>query len=270
MVPRITLPVRARQELPLASSETVHASAGEPGSVIAPDGTVTRWKRDAIGRETETIENFKEGAAPAADVNRTTRFTYHPSGGLETLTLVNDVTGDQTTRWIYGTTLENSGVATGNLLRAKTYPGGDRSDYAYNRQGEVVRSEDGNGTVHELLRDKMGRMRHDCVIVVGEGVDEAVRRISTDYDPKRPSLVATVTSYDDPTPGEGNVLNQVATKHDGFGQEIDDAQAHDGAVDGSTPKVGYGYADGSSGNTARRESVTYPNGRQVNLGHTTR
>jgi YD repeat-containing protein len=187
-------------------------------------GTVTRWKRDAIGRETETIENYQEGAAPAADVNRTTRFTYHPSGGLETLTLVNDVTGDQTTRWIYGTTLADSGLATGNLLRAKIYPGGDRSDYAHNKQGEVVRSEDGNGTVHEVMHDQMGRMRHDCVTLVGEGIDQTVKRISVTYDPKRPGLAAGVSSYDDATPGSGAVLNEVSYAYDGLGQLTKDRQ----------------------------------------------
>ncbi len=262
----------ARPEVPPAASvtvlvtRTIHADTGEAAAIIAPDGTENRWKRDAIGREVETVENFKD-AAPAADVNRTVRFGYHPSGNLETLTLVNDVTGDQTTRWIYGTTLEDSAVATGHLLRAKIYPGGDRTDHAYNRQGEGVRKEDGNGTVHEYLRDKMGRMRHDCVTALGPDTDDTVKRISTEYDPKRPSLVSKVSSHDDAEPGEGDVLNEVAKAYDGFGQEIGDSQEHEGEVDGNTPKVLYSHADGSSGNTARRTSITYPNGRQVNLGY---
>ncbi len=262
-----------RPEVPPTTSETVlvtrtiHASSGETAAIISTDGTENRWTRDALGRGIETVENFKKDAAPAEDVNRTVRFGYHPSGNLETLTLVNDVTGDQTTRWIYGTTLEDSAIATGHLLRAKVYPGGDRTDHAYNRQGEDVRKEDGNGTVHEYLRDRMGRMRHDCVTALGPGIDNTVRRISIEYDTKRPTLWVKVSSHDDAEPGEGDVLNEVCKRYDGFGQEIEDAQEHDGAVDGGTPKVGYAHADGSSGNTARRESITYPNGRQVNLGY---
>ncbi len=280
--------VLERTEVPPATSETVlvtrtrYAGTDEAAAVIAPDGTETRWKRDALGREIETIENFKENAAPAADVNRTTRFGYHPSGGLETLTLVNEVTGDQTTRRLYGTTLGESGVATGHLLRAKIYPESDdsnaplgdgpdgvyeRIEHTYNRQGEVVTTKDPNETVHSYIRDKMGRFLHDCVLAFGTGIDDAVKRISTSYDPKRPSLIAIVASYDDATPGQGTVINEVGKAYDGFGQEIEDAQEHDGAVDGSTPKVGYGHANGSSGNTARRESITYPNGRVVNLAY---
>jgi len=117
-----------RPDVPPVTSETVlvtrtrYGGDGGPGETTTADGTVTRTKRDALSREIETIENFKEDAAPAADVNRTARFAYHASGGLGTFTLVNDVTGDQVTRWVYGTTLTDSGVATGHLLRAKIEP----------------------------------------------------------------------------------------------------------------------------------------------------
>lgn len=273
-----------------ASSETVlvtrtiHASTGEAAAVIAPDGTENRWKRDALGREIETIENFKKGAAPAADVNRTTRFGYHPSGGLETLTLVNAVTGDQVTRWIYGTTLDDSAMATGHLLRAKIYPESDdasaplgdgpdgiyeRIEHTYNRQGEIVTTKDPNETVHAYDRDKLGRFLHDRVTAFGTGIDQTVKRISITYEAKR-LLTAKVTSHDHATPGSGSVLNEVAFAYDGLGQLTRDIQSHSGvAVPGTTPEVAYAYADGSSGNTARRESITYPNGRQVNLGYGT-
>lgn len=239
-------------------TRTRHASTGEPGAVIDPMGTETRWKRDAIGREVETIENFREGAAPAADVNRTTRFGYHPSGGLETLTLVNDVTGDQTTRWIYGTTLADSEVATGHLLRAKIYPVSDdastplgdgpdgifeRTEHTYNRQGEIVTTTDPNETVHAYDRDKLGRLLHDRITAFGSGIDPTVKRISIAYEAKR-LLTAKVSSHDDATPGEGSVLNEVAYAYDGLGQQIKDRQAHGGAVaPGTTPEVEYDYVN---------------------------
>ena len=254
--------VLVRPEVPPATSEEVlvtrtrHASTGETGAVIDPMGTETRWKRDPLGREIEVIENYKEGSAPAADVNRTTLFGYHASGGLETLTLVNDVTGDQLTRWIYGTTLTESGVATGHLLRAKIYPESDdsnaplgngpdgvyeRTEHTYNRQGEVVTTKDPNETVHAYDRDKLGRLLHDRVTAFGTGIDQTIKRITIAYEAKRP-LTAKVSSHDNATPGSGSILNEVSYAYDGLGQMTKDRQSHSGAVNpGTTPEVGYSY-----------------------------
>jgi YD repeat-containing protein len=255
--------VLVRPEVPPSTSEEVlvtitrHASTGEPGAVIDPMGTETRWKRDALGREIQAIENLKEGAAPAADVNRTTLFGYHPSGGLETLTLVNDVTGDQVTRWVYGTTLADSGVATGHLLRAKIYPESDdseaplgngpdgiyeRTEHTYNRQGEVVTTKDPNETVHTFDRNKLGQLIHDRINAFGTGVSQAIKRVTFTFDVKRPSLTAKVTCYDHATPGSGSVVNEVSYAYDGLRQQTKDRQAHGGVViPGTTPEVGYGY-----------------------------
>lgn len=74
-------------------------------------------------------------------------------------------------------------------------------------------------------------------------------------------LRQALTSYDNPSTGSGNVVNDVRFAYNEFGQLIADYQAHDGAVNTSTtPKVQYGYADGSA-NTVRSTSMTYPNGR---------
>lgn len=253
-----------RPEIPPSSSDTVlvtrtrYASTGNPGASIDPQGTETRWKRDALGREIETVENFREDAGPAADVNRTSRFCYHPSGGLETLTLVNEVTGDQTTRWVYGTTLADSAVATGHLLRAKIYPESDdsaaplgdgpdgvyeRIEHTYNRQGEIVTTKDPNETVHAYDRDTLGRLVHDRVTAFGAGIDQTVKRISLAYDAKRPNLVTRIASHDDATPGSGSILNEVGHTYDGLGQLMKDQQSHSGAVNpGTTPEVAYAHA----------------------------
>jgi YD repeat-containing protein len=254
--------VLVRPLVPPATSETVlvsrtiHASTGEPGAMIDPMGTETRWKRDAVGREIQTIENFKADAAFAADVNRTTLFAYHPSGGLETLTLVNGVTGDQVTRWVYGTTMTDAGIATGHLLRAKIYPESDdsnaplgngpdgiyeRTEHTYNRQGQVVTTKDPNETVHTYDRDKMGRLIHDRITAFGTGIDQAVKRISITYEAKR-LLTAKVSSYNHATPGSGSIQNEVSYAYDGLGQMTKDRQSHSGAVvPGTTPEVGYDY-----------------------------
>jgi hypothetical protein len=71
-------------------------------------------------------------------------------------------------------------------------------------------------------------------------------------------MLAHVTSRSAVT--GGSIVNEVALAYGPFGELVEDAQAHSGAVDGSTPKVQYGYTDGG-GNTLRRTSITYPNGR---------
>ena len=66
-----------------------------------------------------------------------------------------------------------------------------------------------------------------------------------------------------PSPGAGNVVNDVQLVYNPFGQLVADYQQHGGSVNAATtPSVGYTYADGSAG-TVRRTGVVYPNGRVV-------
>lgn len=78
-----------------------------------------------------------------------------------------------------------------------------------------------------------------------------------------------LTSYDNATVGSGSLVNEVQFAYNDFGQLIADYQSHSGAVNtGSTPKVQYGYANGSA-NTIRPTSLTYPNGRVLNYDYST-
>lgn len=102
---------------------------------------------------------------------------------LSELILKNIVTGDQVTRWIYGTSLDESGVARTDLFRAKLYPESDddtdplddgidgefeRIEYAYNRQAQVTRLTDPNGTVHEYDLDRLGRLTEKAPLRVSQ------------------------------------------------------------------------------------------------------
>ncbi|MCA9456856.1 MAG: hypothetical protein KC587_09345, partial [Nitrospira sp.] len=213
---------------------------------------------------------------------RITEYAYTADGQLERLTLVNDVTGNQVTRWVYGTTLDDSEIARADLLRAKIYPMSDddpsplgngydetwqRIEYTYNRQGQPLSMIDPNQTEHQYTYDDLGRIVQDQIPTFGDGIDQSVKRIGTGYTTR--GLVEKVTSYDFLSAGSGSIVNEVGYVYDDFGQLEKDSQSHSGAVTGATPAVSYAYADGSSGNTARRLSTTYPDGRQLDLSYGT-
>ena len=277
-----------RPSLPPERNETILVSSGHYNAKgelefgTDPKGTVRRQVFDDMGRTVRTIDNYQacENAADAS-INRTTELTYNADGQVERLALVNPTTGNQVTRWVYGTTLSDSAVATNSLLRAKLYPNSDdqaeplsdgpddsheRIEYGYNRQGQTVAMTDPNGTVHEYSFDKLGRATDDSITTFGSSatLDASVQRLSAVYDTKR-LLVSSVSSYD--SASGGTVLNQVAYTYNDFGQQTADRQEHNGAVDGNTLEVGYTYEDGSRANTARRMAMTYPDGRQLDYGY---
>jgi RHS repeat-associated protein len=193
--------------------------------------------------------------------NVVTELRYGPGGQLLELIARNPATGDQVTRYEYGVTLAESGIASNDLLRAEIYPdstgSSDRVSYSYNRQGQRIQMQDQNGSVHEYEYDSLGRQTADKVATLGAGVDGAVRRIGTTYEVR--GMVEKVTSYSDAagtTP-----VNEVQNVYNSFGQFQEQYQEHSGSVNtGTTPKVVYSYADGSA-NTIRPTSMTYPSGR---------
>ena len=150
---------------------------------------------------------------------------------------------------------------------------GDHVSTAYDRLGRTVTTTDQRGVEHTYLYDDAGRLAHDCVTDLGSSgiVDDAILRISTTYDDI--GRVHAVSSYDDADPGEGSVVNEVQYAYDGWGNLIEEWQAHDGAVDTqNTPAVQYTYQDGASGSTAkyvRLAEVTYPAGQAIEYGYGT-
>ncbi|PQO43818.1 hypothetical protein C5Y93_21770 [Blastopirellula marina] len=261
-----------RPVAPPSSSETIlvtftnYNQKGEAFEAIDAAGMISRTYSDAAGRTVRTIANFispMDCDCPGSDQNATTLMQYGAGGKLAQLVAVNRDTGDQVTQYLYGVTLASSDLASNDLLAAEIYPdaksSADRVTYAYNRQGQRASMVDQNGSVHEYDYDLLGRSIADRVPVLAIGVDGAVRRIETTYDVR--GLVEKATSYDAAT--SGNVVNQAQNAYNSFEQLMVQYQAHDGAVDtGTTPKVQYGYADGSA-NTVRPTSMTYPNGTQL-------
>jgi RHS repeat-associated protein len=262
-----TIPARSDNIL-VTSAE--FDNAGNVFKTTDAAGMVVRTTYDDAGRETKQESNYV--ASPSgSDENVTVSKTYNADGNLATLTAENATTGNQTTTYVYGTTLTDSEIATSTLLRAEEYPdkssASDRVEFAYNRQSQRTQLTDQNGTVHQYDYDKLGRITQDRVTTVGSGVDDGVRRIATTYEVR--GMAENLTSYDNAAVGSGNVLNDVENVYNSFGQLTKQYQEHGGAVNSSTsPKVDYAYADGSS-NTIRPTKVTYPDGRELNYSYGT-
>lgn len=259
-----TVPTRSDTVLVMS---TVYDDAGREWKQIDPAEKEDRKQYDDAGRLVKTIENYVDGT-PSADTDKTTEQTYTPDGLLATLKAKNATTGDQTTTYTYGTTLGDSDLASSMLLRFKQYPDGsstDRVEYKYNRQGQIREIKDQNSNIRVLDYDELGRLEHDRVTTLGSGVDGAVLRISRTYEVR--GMLEKLTSYNDATAGSGTVVNEVQYSYNAFMQLGAEYQSHGGTVDtGTTPKVQYAYANGSS-NTIRRTQVTYPNGTDLDLDY---
>jgi len=265
---------------------TGYNAAGEAFQTITPAGREDRQFFDAAGRTVKTIQNYVDGIVdidhPDEDV--TVETTYGPDGQVLTLRAKNPATGDQLTRYVYGTTLADSGIASSQLKRAEIYPDSDdttdplgdgadavydRIEFKYNRQGEVTEIKDQNETIHALDYDNLGRRIHDRITTLGSGVDGAVRRISTTYEIR--GMVEAITGWDDATGGNGNVVNELAFEYNDLGMTVREYQEHAGAKDGSTLYVQYEYDTIASGGVfthgPRPTSVRYPNGRRIHLDY---
>lgn len=268
-------------------------AAGRAHRTIDNTGRVNETQYDDAGRVVKTIQNYHNGTVEETDADRdvTVEYEYDSFGRLATVIVYNAKGDDglpfqenveqQKTRYLYESPI-NASWQTGvvypdsedSLSQNQTTKVwtittdlGDHVSTTYDRLGRATAKTDQRGVVHEYLFDSAGRLAHDCVTGLGTSgiVDDAILRISTTYDDI--GRVETITSHDDPDPGQGSVVNQVAYVYNGWGNLAREYQAHDGAVDPqTTPGVQYGYADGASGGVAkyvRLSQVTYPNGREI-------
>lgn len=271
-----TVPARSDNVL---VTTTQYNSAGRVAATTNAAGVSTCLEYDAAGRQTKVVMNCASGSSSSSsssggcaapdDVNVTVLTAYNGDGNVSSLTAINGATGNQTTQFVYGTTLDDSDIASSLLKRAEIYPDSvdddDKITFSYNRQRQVRQITDQNGTVHGFDFDKLGRMTQDRVTTLGTGVDGAIRRIASSYEVR--GMRTKLTSWNGETVGSGSVVNDVQFAYNDFGQVIADYQAHGGSVSTSTtPKVQYGYASGSA-NTIRPTSLTYPNARVVSYDY---
>ena len=133
------------------------------------------------------IGNYVDGnpATGGSDEDVTVEMAYNSDGQVTTLTAKNPTTGDQVTKYVYGTSVGGitPEVYRNDLLRAEIYPDSDdttslgngadstydRLEYTYNIQGDRLDRKDQNGTIHTYDLDKAGRVTHDRVTTLGSG-----------------------------------------------------------------------------------------------------
>jgi len=280
-----TIPTRSDDIL---VTTTEYNDDGEAYKTIDPANKEDRTEFDDAGRVTKQIENYTDGDPTTGgnDEDITVEFTYTADGQQATITAKQKSSSDdQTTKYIYGTSLSDSDIARSDLLRAVIYPDSDdtgatgvppvlsdgadstydRVEHKYNRQGEVTETKDQNETVHVYDYDKLGRQIHDRVTTLGTNIDGAVRRISTTYEVH--GQIEKITSHDNATVGSGNVVNEVLREYIDSGLLDKEYQEHDGAKDANTLYVGYNYDESASGGEfdkgLRQQSIRYPDGRLV-------
>jgi len=239
---------------------TDYNNAGQAYQVTDPMGAVMLSSFDAAGRQTQLIENYISGGSGSGQ-NRESDYSYNADSQVVVFTVKNSVTGDQVTQYIYGTTLEDSDIASNALVRSVIYPDDspttpDRITMTYNRQNELTGEQDQMGTVHAIAYDLLGRQISDSITTLGAGVDGAVLQIARTYEVR--GLVENTTCFDSAV--GGNVVNDVLSQFNQFSQLIGEYQSHAGPASTSSAAILYGYADGIA-NTVRLTSLQYPNGR---------
>jgi RHS repeat-associated protein len=268
----------ARPSTPDARSDTVlrtdtaYNAAGWVDSVTDPRGIVEKFTYDNAGRVTKDTQAYT-GNPETSNTDVATEYNY--DGMDHVLTLQADLPSStyQQTKWVYGvTTSGGSGLNSNDIVSAVQHPDKSTGNPSSSEQdsrtvdalSEPLTATDRNGNVHTYSYDVLGRLTSDQVTTLGSGVDGSVRRIDIAYDTQgNPYLF---TSYADT--GGATIVNQVQRAFNGYGQLIQEWQAHGGAVNtSSTPNVQYGYgalgAGDTNSNQSRLTSMTYPNGVKV-------
>ncbi|XOV74850.1 MAG: DUF6531 domain-containing protein [Phycisphaerales bacterium] len=223
------------------TSETVYDDRGRAHVSIAPDGTRSRTIFDDLNRTLATIENDQSGSvvtlswdsvnsrwsttnagSSTSSQNRVTSFVYDDVNNLIKRVAHVDDSNVQETEYDYS--YNGTLVDSNSLLSSVHYPNegsGAAStaaeytvNYEYNRQGDMTKMTDQNGTVHEYVHDALGRVTLDKVTTFGyTDLDDTVQAIQTLYSSST-GLVEYVTSYDGTDPATDTVLNQIKYEYD--------------------------------------------------------
>lgn len=278
--------------MPAGALTTEHAydNRGRTHMRIAPDGTRTRTIFDDMNRTIGTVENDQptpavtlfwdsvdlrwattNAGSPTSAQNRVTSFVYDGVNNLVKRIAHVDDSAVQETEYdrSYGPT--GGLVHSNSLLSSVHYPNESTGiasttaeysvSYKYNRQGEITETTDQNETVHEYVRDALGRVTLDKVTTFTNGdLDDTVKSIETLYSSSN-GLREYVTSYDGTDPSTATVLNQIKFEYDSLLQLSKYRQNPTGAVgSGQSADVEYVYdrEDSTGDNYSRLDLIKYP------------
>ena len=204
-------------------TEYAYNSDGKLFVVTDPRGIKTKYEYDMLGRTTKQIEAYTgDNVAPANDHDRITEYTYDGLGHT-TQTTLRAGSLVQTTGYIYGGFIgsaQSEMVYNHDLLRAIHYPGKDglpsdiRTDaYTYNALGEVTTKSEATGATHFYLRNVLGRMTDDGVLIMSNSkVEDSICKLVTKYDAA--GRANDFISYDK----NGRPVNEVKREYDAFGR----------------------------------------------------
>ena len=251
-------------------------SAGRQNSVTDPKGYITASTFDDLGRVTRKDED--DGGAD----ERITLYDYNGLGSLSAITA--DLATDQKTAYMYEDSQNAHWVskikypatdtANSKTLGQPSDETYDRITFTYNKDGTLATRTDQNGTVLTWSYDALRRKTEEEVTTVGSAtgynVDSAVRAVTWQYTSD--GLTQFVTTHSDTTPDTStytDAVNQVKYTYNDANRLTKEEQEPDGAVDGSTLNVQYAYGtDYSTGNYARLNKTTYPDGKILWNGYT--
>jgi RHS repeat-associated protein len=241
-------------------------AGGNVMDVTDPRGITNRTARDYMGNVVATFLNFT-GGSPGAQTDVTTYFIYDSFGRLEKRVAAQPAgTPHQSTTYQYGVSpMTDSDITSNEIVWKTLHPDPDTGlstaaeadTYTVNALGERTSFTDRAGTTHAYSYDVLGRLTADRVTAFGAGVDTAVQRLEYRYDAHGRMTLASSFSADT----GGVLLDQVARGYSGFGQLINEWQAHTGgAVAGVTPRVNYVYTNAGviAGNNSRLARINYP------------
>jgi RHS repeat-associated protein len=264
-----------RSDTVLVTSQAYDA-AGRAFQTTDPRGLKTQLTFDALGRITQSVQNYVNGPMSDTD-NKTVQFVYGPAGQTKVRVLLPGG-GEQTTETVFGVSqAAGDKIDSFDVAKQTKHPdattglpsslASDTETVTVNGLGEVLTRTDRNGNVHTYAYDVVGRPTSDAVTTLGAGVAGNIRRIETAYDGQGNAYL--ITSYT--AASGGTVVNQVRREFNGLGQLTTEWQAHSGAVNtGTTPKVQYVYSFNpvGSNNDSRLTRLTYPNGKDIDYLYT--
>jgi len=137
--------VPTRSDSVLVTETFYDADTGRGWRTVDPASKDHRTFFGAMGRTVKTVANFTGTGVVSSttpDQNVTVETTYHPSGQVATMTAKNPTTGDQVTRYIYGTSKTSIApiIYRNDVLSCEIYPDSDDSE---NSSGVLQNGPDG-------------------------------------------------------------------------------------------------------------------------------